>query len=161
MAEPEACNDTQGPSVSLTSVVDSTAPLEEEGKLFFDLDQGDLVETPDRGLFDLCPPPDSMIPKSSQGTEDEPLAYQEEAVSPRTFYNSFPQIDLRQATPQERSLEELLRGQHPEYPDITWKPQIRIPSLERPEFQNLRHDIQIKHGESCNLIMGSYCLITK
>lgn len=149
MAEPGAREDAQGPSASLTSVVDSTAPLEEEGKLFFDLDQGDLVETPDRGLFDLCSPQDNMIPKSTQGVEEEPLVYQEEAVSPRTFYNSFPQMDLRQSTPQERSLEELLRGQHPVYPEISWKPQIRIPSLERPEFQNLRHDIQIKHGESC------------
>lgn len=138
---------------SLSSSAEPTAPPdEEEGKLFFDLDQGDLVASAERGvLFDLCcdQPDPEMIPKNSQELveEDPSLLLQEEVVSPRTYYNSFPQMDLRHsALPQDRGcLENMVRSQHPEFA-ISWKPQIRIPQ-DHQEYATIRQDVQIKQGK--------------
>lgn len=135
---------------SPSPIAEPIAAPETEGKLFFDLDQGDLVDTSNREIFELCSSRSSqeqnMIPKNcSELVEEEPRMYQEEAVSPRSFYNSFPQVDLKQEWRkpghQERSLEDMLRGQHQGY-TLAWKQQNR-----NDNYPTIRQDVQIKQGQ--------------
>lgn len=146
-AIPEDPSDkTDNRLTSSSPIAEPIAPPESEGKLFFDLDQGDLVETSNREIFELCSnrpqQEQNMIPKNcSELVEEEPRMFQEEAVSPRSFYNSFPQVDLGRKPGHHGSLEDMLRGQHQGYA-LAWKQQNR-----HDNYPVIRQDVQIKQGK--------------
>ncbi|KAG8243913.1 hypothetical protein J6590_035530 [Homalodisca vitripennis] len=140
---------------SLSSIAEQIPPPEEEGKLFFDLDQGDLVDTSNRAvLFELCSEQEQMIPKNCQELEEEgrQVMFQEESpVSPKTYYNSFTAMDIKPEWPkkaglQERTLAELLRDHHQEY-SRAWKGQVRPPGDRIEIYPSVRRDVQIKQGD--------------
>lgn len=168
--EDPADRETDVRMTSLSSIAEPIAPPEEEGKLFFDLDQGDLVETSDRGVLFDCydhttanprphskPPehrtPDTMIQKNCQEVavdEVAPMVFPGDSVSPRSYYNSFSQMDLRQEWARGSRIPQTpdaLRTPHPEYA-VSWKPQIRIAPQERQQnYPPIRQDVQIKQGK--------------